>query len=249
MIYNKKLKPTLIDQNIIGEYMKEKMLTQLKVSGVQTQSELQKLSTKIFYNVVNFIYHYFFIIIIFGAIGYYLYNRYLWYQQIKKTQAEQQEEQMKKYFDDIMDGQDSKSQANISTQPIKPIKPINPIKPIKLSQPTHPTMGYVQPQAYFAPGSKLDKVTAGNNGYLNHMKNTFDTTQTHTTSMGRIQPTSEYTTKTVRFAQGDFDAYGRNTLNPKTGETLVKQVPTFNFNQDQNQIHPYDSNNGAYSSF
>lgn len=239
MIYNKKLKPSLIDQNIIGEYMKNKMITQMALSGpqTQTQTELQKLSTKIFYNIINFIYHYFLIIAIFGGIGYYMYKRYIWYQEIKKTQTEkqvkEQDEQMKKYFDNIMEVNQSNNPNNLK---------INPTNQTQQELPN-------QSQAYFVPGKKLDKVVSGNNIYLNHIKNTFDTTQSHKTSMGRIQPTQELTTKTVRFAQGDFDAYGRNNLNPKTGETLVKQFTSPEF-QKQNQIQPYDSNNGSsFSSF
>jgi len=237
MIYNKKLKPTLIDQNIIGEYMKEKMITQMKVSGVQTQSELQKLSTKIFYNIINFIYHYFFIVGIFLTIGYYLYKRYVWYQQIKKIQIVQQEqkelqdEQMKKYFDNIMDGKSQTIQNQTQNQTQN-----------KFQQ-------QVQSQAYFVPGKKLDKVISGNNGYLNHMKNIFDTTHRHTSSMGRIQPNSDLGTKSVRFAQGDFDAYGRNSINPKTGETLIKQsiIPEYN---EQNEVQAYDSKpSSTFSSF
>jgi len=239
MIYNKKLKPTLIDQNIIGEYMKEKMITQMKISGGQTQSELQKLSTKIFYNIINFIYHYFFIIGIFLTIGYYLYKRYVWYQEIKKIQTVQQEkqekqdEQIKKYFDDIMDGKPQNQTIQKNRQ--LPVKTQNQVQ---VQQP-------VQGQAYFIPGKKLDKVISGNNGYLNHMKNIFDTTHAHTTSMGRIQPSSELSVKTVRFAQGDFDAYGRNNINPKTGETLVKQIIT-----EDDQIQAYDTKSGSpFSSF
>lgn len=248
MIYSKKLKPTLIDQNIIGEYMKEKMMNQMVVSGAQTNTELQKLSTKIFYNVINFIYHYFFIIGIFLAIGYYLYKRYVWYQDIKKTQAIQQvqqekEEQMKKYFDNIMEGKEQETQI----QPKPKLQPQPHPHIVIKSQPQLPV--YSNP--YFIPGKKLDKVISGNNGYLNHMKQGFDTTISYTPSMGRIQPTSELTTKTVRFAQGDFDAYGRNNLNPKTGETLVKQIPN-PINPDYNhqpQIDPYDSKVGYSSAF
>jgi hypothetical protein len=223
--------------------MKEKMITQMKVSGVQTQSELQKLSTKIFYNIINFIYHYFFIIGIFLIIGYYLYKRYVWYQQIKKIQIVEQEkkelqdEQMKKYFDNIMDG---KNQSQSIHQPIH--QPIHTQNQNKFQQ-------QAQAQAYFVPGKKLDKVISGNNGYLNHMKNIFDTTVAHTSSMGRIQPNSDLGTKSVRFAQGDFDAFGRNSLNPKTGETLVKQsiIPEYN---EQNQVQAYDSKpSSSFSSF
>jgi hypothetical protein len=234
MIYNKKIKPSLIDQNIIGEYMKEKMISQTKVPVVQTQSELQKLSTKIFYNVVNFIYHYFFIIIIFIGISYYLYKRYVWYQEIKKNQVVQavqevkQDEQIKKYFDDIMDG----------TVPIKKSEQKPNLSPLQVP---------VQAQPYFVNGKKLDKVISGNNGYLNHLKHTFDTTQPHTSSMGRIQPNDEIANKTVRFAQGDFDAYGRNNLNPKTGETVVKQTTN---NIDNQEIQAWESKSGSlFSSF
>jgi hypothetical protein len=82
---------------------------------------------------------------------------------------------------------------------------------------------------------KIDKVVSSNNGYLNHLKQSFDTSKPPTASMGRI--TSN--TKTVRFAQGDFDAYGRNNINPKTGETLVKDVASFDDN-----IQPYETKSG-----
>ncbi len=244
MLYNRKIKPTLVDQNIIGEYMKEKMISQMKTSGVAQQSELQKLLTKIFYNIVNFVYHYFFILLIFIGIGYYLYKRYVWYQEIKTKQSS---DKMKKYFDDIMDG----------TSPTEQSQQITPAQLIQLSQPsqsnpiklnpalhgfttksTHPP---IPPQAYFSPNRKMDKVMSSNNGYLTHLKQTFNVAKPPTTSMGRIGAN----TKTVRFAQGDFDAYGRNNINPKTGETLVKEVVTFD-----DQIQPYDSRvTGGYSAF
>lgn len=205
MLYNKKIKPSLIDQNIIGEYMKEKLSQQMIGSGVQSQSELKKLSTKIFYNIVYFIYHYFFIILILSGIIYYMYNRYLWYQEIKKNQAKK-EDQTKKYFDEIMNETISPTVQNIAPS-IVPTP-----NPVKLSQ-SHVAN-------YFMPGKKLDKVVEGNNGYLNHMKQTWDTTQAHKSSMGRF----DSNIKTVRFALGDFDAYGRNNINPKTGETLVRPV-------------------------
>jgi hypothetical protein len=237
MLYNKKIKPTLIDKNIIGEYMKEKMMFQMKESGVAQQSELQKLGTKIFYNVISFVYHYFFILLIFIGIGYYLYKRYVWYQEIKtKTKNP---DKIKKYFDDIMDNPETvpEQQTQISN-PVKPHPALHSF-PAKLDI-TPP----VQPQAYFAPSRKIDKVLSSNNGYLNHLKQTFDTAKAPTASMGRIGTN----TKTVRFAQGDFDAYGRNNINPKTGETLVKEIivpPPFNFDE---QIQPYETNN-VYSVF
>lgn len=215
MLYNRKIKPSLIDQNIIGEYMKEKILSQIKVSSIQTQSELQKLSTRIFYNVVNFFYHYFFIIGIFLMIIYYMYKRYIWYQEIKKVQVQKQKQNIKKYFDDIMDDNESQTQSQ-SQHPIQhPTK--HPIQQNKFN----PSSQYLPD---FAQGKKLDKVLSGNNGYLNHLKQTLDTTQAHTTSMGRISATPELSTKTVRFTPGNFDAYGRNNLNPKTGQIFIKQV-------------------------
>lgn len=238
MLYNRKIKPTLVDQNIIGEYMKEKMMSQIKTSGVAQQSELQKLLIKIFYNIVNFVYHYFFILLIFIGIGYYLYKRYVWYQEIKTKQSS---DKIKKYFDDIMDGTSSGEQA----QPSQPI-PSQPI-PGKLNPALHgfstkSTNPPLPAQAYFAPSKKIDKVLSSNNGYLTHLKQTFDVAKPPTTSMGRIGTSS---TKTVRFAQSDFDAYGRNSINPKTGETLVKQDVSF-----ADQIQPYDSRDfGGYSTF
>jgi len=238
MLYNKKIKPTLIDQNIIGEYMKEKMMSQIKTSGVAQQSELQKLLTKIFYNIVNFVYHYFFILLVFIGIVYYLYKRYVWYQEIKTKQSS---DKIKKYFDDIMDGTIPNPETITQSQEVQSINLS------KLSQ-THPalhgftsksTQQTIPPQAYFAPSKKIDKVVSSNNGYLNHLKQTFDTPKPQTASMGRISTN----TKTVRFAQGDFDAYGRNNINPKTGETLVKEVTSFD-----DQIQPYDVKS-AYSAF
>ena len=225
MLYNRKIKPSLIDQNIIGEYMKEKILSQIKVSSIQTHSELQKLSTRIFYNVVNFFYHYFFIIGIFLMIIYYMYKRYVWYQEIKKIQVQKQkqvqDQNIKKYFDDIMDDNESQHPTQQLTQ--------YPIQQNKFN----PSSQYLPD---FAQGKKLDKVLSGNNGYLNHLKQTLDTTQAHTTSMGRIAATPELSTKTVRFTPGNFDAYGRNNLNPKTGQILIKQDTT---SYDSNPIQAY----------
>jgi hypothetical protein len=234
MLYNKKIKPLLVDQNIIGEYMKEKMITQMKTSGVAQQSELQKLLTKIFYNVVNFIYHYFFILIIFIGISYYLYKRYLWYQEIKTKQGT---DKIKKYFDDIMDGNTSAKdqEQNLEIQ-------ASQASLIKLPQALHgfttkSTQPIIQPQAYFGPSKKIDKVVSSNNGYLNHLKQSFDVAKAPTASMGRISTNTS--NKTVRFAQGDFDAYGRNNINPKTGETIVKEVTSFD-----DYIQPYDTKSG-----
>jgi hypothetical protein len=235
MLYNKKIKPLLVDQNIIGEYMKEKMITQMKTSGVAQQSELQKLLIKIFYNVVNFVYHYFFILIILIGIGYYLYKRYVWYQEIKTKQSS---DKMKKYFDDIMDGTAAEPIPQIqSSQASLPTKP-HPALHGFTSKTTQPT---VQSQAYFGPSKKIDKVVSSNNGYLTHLKHSFETSKPPTSSMGRIG--DSIVQKTVRFAQGDFDAYGRNNINPKTGETLVKEVVSFD-----EQIQPYDTKSG-YSMF
>jgi len=244
MLYNKKIKPLLVDQNIIGEYMKEKMISQMKTSGVAQQSELQKLLTKIFYNIVNFVYHYFFILLIFIIISYYLYKRYVWYQEIKTKQSS---DKIKKYFDDIMDGTSS---GGLVSQ-------VSQAQPVKLNPALHGfSTKSTQPQAYFGPSKKIDKVMSSNNGHLTHLKQTFDVAKPPTTSMGRLlakanKPAlegrigSSPSTKTVRFAQGDFDAYGRNNINPKTGETLVKQLVDYD-----DQIQPYDSRStSGYSMF
>jgi hypothetical protein len=208
-------------------------MSQMKTSGVAQQSELQKLLTKIFYNIINFVYHYFFILAIFIGIVYYLYKRYVWYQEIKTKQSP---DKIKKYFDDIMDG-------NASVKESEHVPQIQTSE-ASLQNKVHPALhGFtsktiqknISPQAYFAPSKKIDKVVSSNNGYLNHLKQSFDTSKPPTASMGRI--TSN--TKTVRFAQGDFDAYGRNNINPKTGETLVKDVASFDDN-----IQPYETKSG-----
>jgi hypothetical protein len=242
MLYNKKIKPLLIDQNIIGEYMKEKMMSQMKVSGVPQQSELQKLLTKIFYNIVNFVYHYFFILLVFIGIVYYLYKRYVWYQEIKTKQGTtHNSDKIKKYFDDIMDGNTSAKDQEQNLEIQASQASLN-----KLHQASHgftnkPNQQTVQSQAYFAPSKKIDKVVSSNNGYLNHLKQSFDVAKAPTTSMGRIETNTN--NKTVRFAQGDFDAYGRNNINPKTGETLVKDNVIFD-----DYVQAYDTKSG-YSSF
>jgi len=238
MLYNKKIKPLLIDQNIIGEYMKEKMMSQMKVSGVTQQSELQKLLTKIFYNIVNFVYHYFFILLIFIGIVYYLYKRYVWYQEIKTKQGTKQgTDKIKKYFDDIMDGNTSAKDQEQNLEIQASQASINKLHQASHGFTTKSNQQMVQSQAYFAPSKKIDKVVLSNNGYLNHLKQSFDVAKAPTTSMGRIETNTN--NKTVRFAQGDFDAYGRNNINPKTGETLVKDNVIFD-----DQIQPYDTKYG-----
>ncbi len=232
MLYNRKIKPTLVDQNIIGEYMKEKVISQMKTSGVAQQSELQKLLTKIFYNIVNFIYHYFFIITIFIGIGYYLYKRYVWYQELKTKTQTQKPDKIKKYFDDIMDGVPTQVPSQVPTQ----------VPLASHGFASKQATQQIQLPVYIAPNKKMDKVLSSNNGYLTHLRQTFDVPKAPTSSMGRIGASS----KTVRFAPASiqtFDAYGRNNINPKTGETLVSPQVSFD-----NQIQAYDNNNG-YSMF
>lgn len=223
MIYNKKIRPVLVDQNIIGEYMQQKILqTQIQQIPLQ-ESETKKLFVKIFYNTVNFFYHYFFIITIFIGIIYFLYKRYLWYQDIKKQQKEDEqqkdEKKISKYFDKLMT-EDDKSMIQNNDKHIPENNPI-------------PTPIDDRNIVYSTPTTKLDKIVSGNNRLLSHLKSTIDTTQVHTSTMGRIITDNS---KSVRFAQSDFDAYGRNSINPKTGET-VDSSGTFLPKNSGNKYH------------
>ena len=104
-LFNNKLKPFLVDQSIIGEYMKQKYQVQPPIIVPKEPGQIQKLLTRIMYNVLHFLYNYFFIIAILFAIVFYLYRRYTWYQKLKKVKDDQKEKEsndMKNYFDNIL---------------------------------------------------------------------------------------------------------------------------------------------------
>ena len=234
-LFNKKSTPLLVDQNIIGEYMKQKYSNPIQIIDIPKKEsmEIQKLFTKIIYNILNFLYNYFFIIAILVSIVIYLYHRYTWYQQIKKLKDKQKEKEsneIKTYFDNIL------SEDNKSTNILQQITtPINNNKSNKSNI-----------------SIKMDKVIGNNNSYLNHLKDSFEANaiqnsntyknisikpqdisikpQDISIANTKIGMSSRYglqteqkniPNKTVRFIEDDFDAYGRNNINPKTGEILA----------------------------
>jgi len=259
MKLNNKLKPLLVDQNVIGEYMKQKYQVQSPEIVPKEPGQIQKLLTRIMYNVLNFLYNYFFIIAILFAIIFYLYRRYRWYQDLKKVkdnQKEKESNEMKKYFDNIL-SEDNKKPDLIQ-------KIINPIQSV-LKKPENIS-------------NKMNIVVGNNNSYINHLKDSYEinslneikgynvplkmsqSNQVMTTKIGmssrngftKNQRPSErlgdnftnhqrpserlgdglhhrpdIQTKTVRFAADEFDSFGRNSINPKTGEILA-------FNENSN---------------
>jgi hypothetical protein len=230
-LFNKKSRPLLVDQNILGEYMRQKYQVQSEVI-TKEPGEMQKIFTKIFYNIYNFIYNYFFIITILVIIILYLYNRYTWYQQIKKLKEEQKEKEsneIKTYFDNIL-SEDNKTMT--TANPNNSTNATNATK-YKLNNPN--------------VSIKMDKLIGNNNNYLNHLKESFQGSEI--TNSNVLIPTSNMSipntkigmssrfglqtepkiipNKTVRFIEEDFDAYGRNNINPKTGEILA-------FNENSN---------------
>ena len=235
-LFNKKSKPLLIDQNIIGEYMKQKYPDPIQIIPKEP-SDLQKLFTKIIYNIFNFLYNYFFIIAILLAIIIYLYRRYTWYQQIKKLKDEEKDKEsteIKTYFDNILSEDNKPSD-----------KPTNFLKQI-----TTPMQNNIKDNTNKSNISiKMNKVIGNNNSYLNHLKDSFETnaiqnsnisikpqdisianTKIGMSSRNSLQPESKTVnmpTKSVRFLNDDFDAFGRNNINPKTGAILA-------FNENNN---------------
>ena len=259
-LLNNKIKPLLVDQNVIGEYMKQKYKIQPSVIVPKEPGQIQKLLTRIMYNILNFLYNYFFIIAILFAIIFYLYRRYRWYQDLKKVkdnQKEKESNEMKKYFDNIL------SEENKKPDLIQ--KMINPIQSV-LKKPENIS-------------NKMNIVVGNNNSYINHLKDSYEinslndikgskvsqnniNNQVMTTKIGissrngftnhqrsserlgngftNHQHSSErlgngftnhqrpdIQTKTVRFATDEFDSFGRNSINPKTGEILA-------FNENSN---------------
>jgi hypothetical protein len=243
MKLNNKLKPLLVDQNVIGEYMKQKYQVQSPEIVPKEPGQIQKLLTRIMYNVLNFLYNYFFIIAILFAIIFYLYRRYRWYQDLKKVkdnQKEKESNEMKKYFDNIL------SEENKKPDLIQKI--INPINSV-LKKPENIS-------------NKMNIVVGNNNSYINHLKNSYEinsqneikgynapskklgdanpllpsniNNQVMTTKIGMSSRNGftkihrpDIQTKTVRFAADEFDSFGRNSINPKTGEILA-------FNENSN---------------
>jgi hypothetical protein len=242
-LFNKKLKPSLVDKNIINEYMKQKFPDPVKIIHLPPKepSDLQKLFTKIMYNILDFLYNYFFIFAILFGIIYYLYNRYRWYQKIKTLKEKEDKEkeikeskEIKKYFDDIL-SEEKSINTNLHTKPNLINQPslVQSAQPIQsnLVQTNQPSLvqpnksfKYQQNEINYIPGKKMDKNIQNNNGFLNHLKQSLDTKVSQTSEMSRkiVAPN-----KTVRFVQDNFDAFGRNNINPKTGEFVA-------FNYDKN---------------
>ena len=226
-LLNNKSKPLLVDQSIIGEYMKQKYQVQPPIIVPKEPGQIQKLLTRIMYNVLHFLYNYFFIIAILFTIIFYLYRRYRWYQDLKKVKDDQKEKEssdMKKYFDNIL-SEDNK-------QPTQSIQSVLK-KPDNISKP-------------FINSNKMNKVIGNNNSYINHLKDSYEinslsqNNQGITTKIGMSSRNGftnmqkpleikkqEIQTKTVRFATDEFDSFGRNGINPKTGEILA-------FNENSN---------------
>jgi hypothetical protein len=226
-LLNNKSKPLLVDQSIIGEYMKQKYQVQPPIIVPKEPGQIQKLLTRIMYNVLHFLYNYFFIIAILFTIIFYLYRRYRWYQDLKKVKDDQKEKEsndMKKYFDNIL-SEDNK-------QPTQSIQSVLK-KPDNISKP-------------FIISNKMNKVIGNNNSYINHLKDSYEinslsqNNQGITTKIGMSSRNGftnmqkpleikkqEIQTKTVRFATDEFDSFGRNSINPKTGEILA-------FNENSN---------------
>ena len=230
-LFNNKLKPFLVDQSIIGEYMKQKYELPPPVAIVKEPGEIQKLLTRMMYNVLNFLYNYFFIIAILFAIVFYLYRRYTWYQKLKKVKDDQKEKEsndMKNYFDNIL------SEDNKTNDLIKNI--INP---------TNSTQSVLKKSDMSKPiSNKMHKVNGNNNSYINHLKDSYEINSQNNidnqigTKIGvssrngftKLQRSSDQNTvhirpdiqaKTVRFAADEFDSFGRNSINPKTGQILA----------------------------
>lgn len=241
-LFNNKLKPLLVDQSIIGEYMKQKYELPPPVAIVKEPGEIQKLLTRIMYNILNFLYNYFFIIAILFAIIFYLYRRYTWYQKLKKVKDDQKEKEsndIKNYFDNIL-SEDNKTNDLIKNI-INPTNPIQPVlkKPDNMSKPI---------------SNKMNKVIGNNNSYINHLKDSYEINSQNnidnqiatkigvssrngfaninrTSDKNHLQsrPSDQNTVhirpdiqaKTVRFAADEFDSFGRNSINPKTGEILA----------------------------
>jgi hypothetical protein len=232
-LFNNKLKPFLVDQSIIGEYMKQKYDIPMPVTAVKEPGEIQKLLTRMMYNVLNFLYNYFFIIAILFAIVFYLYRRYTWYQKLKKVKDDQKEKEsndMKNYFDNIL------SEDNKTNDLIKNI--INP---------TNSTQSVLKKSDMSKPiSNKMHKVNGNNNSYINHLKDSYEINSQNNidnqigTKIGvssrngftkiqrpsdKLENTShirpDIQAKTVRFAADEFDSFGRNSINPKTGQILA----------------------------
>ena len=226
-LFNKKLKPILIDQNIINEYMKQKYPEPIKIVHLPAkESDLNKLLKKIMYNIILFIYNYFLIISILIIVGSYLYYRYIWYQKNKNINDAKKKEstEIKKYFDDIFSGKNVVD-VNLDESKEKKFKNIGNYMTIN------------QNDNLIKPGKKIDISVANNNGYMNHLKQTLNNNfilknntpnytepkinnveiKTNNTEQNIIKQPQ----KTVRFANQDFDAFGRNNINPKTGEIIA----------------------------
>lgn len=226
-LFNKKLKPILIDQNIINEYMKQKYPDPIKIVHLPAkESDLNKLLKKIMYNIILFIYNYFLIISILIIVGSYLYYRYIWYQKNKDINNAKKKEstEIKKYFDDIFSG---KNVVDVDVNEFKE----NKLKNIGNYMTVNKNDNLIK------PGKKMDISVANNNGYLNHLKHTLNNNfilqnnspnytepkinnveiKTNNTEQNIIKQPQ----KTVRFANQDFDAFGRNNINPKTGEIIA----------------------------
>ena len=249
-LLNNKLKPSLVDQNVIGEYMKQKYKIEPSVIVSKEPGQIQKLLTRIMYNILNFLYNYFFIIAILFAILFYFYRRYRWYQDLKKVKDDQKEKEsteMKKYFDNIL-SEDNK-------------------KPNLIQKITNPIQSVLKKPENIS--NKMNIVVGNNNSYINHLKDSYEinslndtpsniNNQVMTTKIGMssrngftnhkspserlgdsnhqrpsdrlgdgLHQRSDIQTKTVRFAADEFDSFGRNSINPKTGEILA-------FNENSN---------------
>jgi len=97
--FNKKLKPNLVDQNIINEYINKNPIK--IIYEIKEPSESYKILQKILKCTLTFLYNYLIIILIILIITLYLWKRYLWYQEIKKKKELEDKEEIDKYFNNL----------------------------------------------------------------------------------------------------------------------------------------------------
>lgn len=205
---NKKLRPSLVDQTLLNQYMKIKNPDPIKIIHLPAKepSELQKIISKIFSSILSFLYNYFIILLVFFLIIFYLWNRYKWYQNIKKTKDDQQikylnsleqqhqQQQEQEYIQEPKIEYVSVNQ-DLSNHQIKKNNSINNINLDLISQSLKLNDNIIDTSNY-----RLSNSSGGAN------------------KINQMRSNQRMPEKTVRFTDTtSFDAFNRNNINPKTG--------------------------------
>lgn len=226
---NRKIKPALVDKILLEQYQKIKFPDPVKIIHLPTKetSELNKIVKQISSTLLSFIYNYFIILLIIIGIIIYLWRRYTWYQEVKKIKEDELLNQTDdEYIDSLYEPLD---------------KPTNQIS-YENNQNSKDKINYVGIDKQKSKKSsfksvereeeKINKKIEKNNSINSNMiKQALISNDTQGNGMSRenIRDYVNMPTKMVRFSgESTFDAYDRNLINPKTGDSIVGDLLAYN---------------------